>query len=514
MISGKWGAGLLLAISLLGGSISHLRAEDTRGPAPVLVGTWESQTSGNAYRMSVAWNPVAGRYEGRLVAQGHASQNVGFPLGELCWTATPSGNPTTLNIFEEFRSGRVGLTSNVTWRQGLLYLDRSTTGQLLTSIEAFRRVAETTSGGTTSGAPSFANLAMFPSADQVRQRISGRDPLDTAARQFAALKTLANILNGVGVANQDERRGSYAIYHTYSEGQGLARRQFGTAGEPLAQSYLNDEQFTHDITHVVFPDVGKYVDAKAKVIAAAQAAARDDAEQKAAVRAAAKERAEADEAAAAAAEEAAQHVEVRLQGAWSGVPTYVTGLYDCKEVSPRPARFLLTQEGRTVRAITVDANACVPAKSVLWEGQLDRDKVTVGDLPISFEIQMFAAAKGGKRSKLSQKMTMQISSASDLWIEALEFVFLLGDHRKDLATNRATLLARRRQKPAVVDASAPGFNVDAYMRDNSARMERERRFNEDQARMTQQQNYERQKDQWNDGRCADCGGVAPIQPND
>jgi hypothetical protein len=33
-------------------------------------------------------------------------------------------------------------------------------------------------------------------------------------------------------------------------------------------------------------------------------------------------------------------------------------------------------------------NACVPAKTLLWEGQLTRDTLTVGDLPASLQAKV------------------------------------------------------------------------------------------------------------------------------
>lgn len=282
----------------------------------------------------------------------------------------------------------------------------------------FRRVAETTSGGPPPSAPSFANLAMFPPADQVTQRINGRDPLDTAARQFAALKTLANILNGVRVANQDERRASYAIYHTYSEGQGRARRQFGAAGEPLAQSYLNDAQFTYDVTHVVFPAVGKYVDAKAKAIADAQAAAQAEAEEKAAVLAAARARAEAEEATAA---EAARKKVIEVAGLWTGV------------YANAPALLSLSHDGKKVRLTNVNAMSGLPGGAVTWEGTLPGEVIIQGDLPLKVSLGVKTSKRSGRVKALPPTAELTIRSEADIDLTGFEFGFLRGEQLKSAA---------------------------------------------------------------------------------
>jgi hypothetical protein len=286
---------LWVVISLFARSALGATATEDNGPSPVVVGTWQSQTSGNAYQMRVTWNAAVRRYEGRLVVQGQGSQRVGFPLGEICWTAASSGSKATLNVREELRSGRSGQTTQVVWQEGLLYLDRSTPTQLLTSIEAFRRVADAPGGtamsnATVQGTSAFPDLAVFPPAQEVVARVTGRDAVDTAARQFAALKTLAEILNGVRARTQDERRAIQPVYHQYSEGQGRARRQFGPAGEQLAQSYLKDPSFTDQIIHKLFPAVGSYVDGKAKAADEARAAAQAAQDEKRAALAAAKAR--------------------------------------------------------------------------------------------------------------------------------------------------------------------------------------------------------------------------------
>jgi hypothetical protein len=416
MVSPKGSVGLLVAICLVGGTLGHARAADASGPAPLLVGTWEAQTNRNAYQIRVSWNPAAGRYEGRLVVQGYASRDVGFPLGELCWTATPTGNPATLGVLEEQRSGRGGRTTAMSWQHGVLYLDRSTPAQLLTSSAVFRRVAEEPGRRPTTGTLSI--LDAFPSADEVRQKITGRDPLDTAARQFAALKTLADILNGVPTRSQDDRRASMTIYSPYSNGQGLARRQFGPAGEALAQSYLHDERFTNQITHVVFPAVGKYVDAKNKAVAEARAEAQAEAEEKAAVLAAAKARAEAEEVAAA---EAARKKVIEVTGQWTGV------------YANAPALLSLSHDGKKVQLTNVNAISGLPAGAVTWEGTLPGEVIIQGDLPLKVRLGVKTSKRSGRAKALPPTAELTIRSEADIDLTGFEVGFLRGEQLKAAA---------------------------------------------------------------------------------
>ena len=90
-----------------------------------LMGTWECKTVGNNFRMQVSFNDELNRYEGILVKQG----NVGFSVGEQCWTATYSDNPLTiapaqLAIRQKWRMGSNGTSSSSEWRNDMMYLHK------------------------------------------------------------------------------------------------------------------------------------------------------------------------------------------------------------------------------------------------------------------------------------------------------------------------------------------------------------------------------------------------------
>ncbi len=275
---------------------------------PALVGTWESLTPGNAFQMRVAWNERLRRYEGALVVEGRASANVGFPLGDVCWLATPGPNGSTLLVQEEWRWGANGRTTRVQWRQSSLRLLTPT--EIATSISRFRRVDGAAPplgipagpGGRprpdlsgSSGAPSGTtarlpaarpgrlaepppagpdNPAGLPGVGEVLEKVTGRDAMDTAARQFAACKLLAEILNKVRTPTPEGRHVASALMWDYSNTQGLARRQLGPVGQPVADGYVKDALFRQHLVNVDFPAVGHYLAEEEKKVEAAAAAAR------------------------------------------------------------------------------------------------------------------------------------------------------------------------------------------------------------------------------------------------
>ena len=103
-----------------------------------LIGEWESQTPGNHYRMRVAWDTPNKQFRGYLTKQGQMSENVGFQLGELVWTAVPSGE----RMFTEQQKWRYGanrIPSDYQWRNGTFDVERSSPDHLV-SLQEFMRV--------------------------------------------------------------------------------------------------------------------------------------------------------------------------------------------------------------------------------------------------------------------------------------------------------------------------------------------------------------------------------------
>jgi protein-disulfide isomerase len=210
----------------------------------------------------------------------------------------------------------------------------------------------------------------------------------------------------------------------------------------------------------------------------------------------------------AQAEEAARKTRISFAGLWTGAAVLATGIYDCKSDTPRVALFQISQEGRTLRAKTVDPNACVPASSLVWEGQLSQDVVTGGDLPTSIDVQVYAAAKSGKRKKIPKTLTLTIDAPGDMNLPDFDFPLSRGDQRKRFSDNLAAFLSERKTKPRPVDLGRVGLNLEAYeasMREVRARQESERRFNETQDIYQRQNEYDR-------GDCYECGSVRPEVP--
>ncbi|MCL1472046.1 hypothetical protein [Argonema antarcticum] len=107
----------------------------------IFVGTWEAQISNNRYQMRVTWNSAANRYEGVLTQQGQGSQEVGFSIGELGWTATLASDLSQMNEKQKWRWGSNGVSTRSEWRDGIVDLDRSTVDNLIGSTP-FRRVGK------------------------------------------------------------------------------------------------------------------------------------------------------------------------------------------------------------------------------------------------------------------------------------------------------------------------------------------------------------------------------------
>lgn len=106
-----------------------------------LVGEWESQDSGNKYVMQVSFNEKEKKYEGILSKQGPLSQEVGFQLGELCWTAAPGDNSKIMKVQQKWRWGGGGVSTGFEWRPDAIELEKCSPDKLvMSSGRSFIRV--------------------------------------------------------------------------------------------------------------------------------------------------------------------------------------------------------------------------------------------------------------------------------------------------------------------------------------------------------------------------------------
>jgi hypothetical protein len=103
-------------------------------PLRFLEGNWESQDPANRWRMTSAWNPAGGRFEGTLTQNGDLSASVGFTVGELVWTATPAADGT-VREGQKFRWS----SAQHEWREGAVDVAQSTPERLVTSFSVFVR---------------------------------------------------------------------------------------------------------------------------------------------------------------------------------------------------------------------------------------------------------------------------------------------------------------------------------------------------------------------------------------
>jgi hypothetical protein len=109
----------------------------------IFVGTWEAQLPENKFQMKVTYNSGTNRYEGVLTKQGQGSQNSGFSIGELVWTATLSTNSNGATVLLEqakWRWGKNGVSTSFQWRQGNIDLGNSNANKIVTSTAVFYRV--------------------------------------------------------------------------------------------------------------------------------------------------------------------------------------------------------------------------------------------------------------------------------------------------------------------------------------------------------------------------------------
>jgi hypothetical protein len=244
---------------------------------------------------------------------------------------------------------------------------------------------------------------------------------------------------------------------------------------------------------VVFPAVGKYVDAKNKAVADAQAAARAAQDAAAEARRLAADKAKAEAAAAAEAAEVARRVEVHFGDTWTGVSEFRKDLYPCKSEKHQPMLFRISVEGRKLSASTLTGNACVSAKTVLWTGELPRETIIVGDLPLTLEVKVFTSPKSSPVVE-----TMTVNSVGNIWIDGVNLFFAPGDQRKQLAKGVAELDARGPARPNRVGPGNWFYNqgeADRVMQRNRADDNRQRQITD----------YTRT------GDCNGCNGMYPSE---
>ncbi|EDN67041.1 secreted protein [Beggiatoa sp. PS] len=106
-----------------------------------LSGIWESSTEDNHWQMEVTWNQTSNQYEGKLIKQGILSELVGFSIDELVWIAIPTSNVEELKEQQKYRYGSNGVSTGFVWRDGIVYLNKSTDYTLITSQSIFSRVS-------------------------------------------------------------------------------------------------------------------------------------------------------------------------------------------------------------------------------------------------------------------------------------------------------------------------------------------------------------------------------------
>lgn len=111
-----------------------------------LRGSWESTDQNNRWQMCVIWSQSSNRWEGRLTKNGVLSGEVGFAVGEFVWVATPTSNPNQLIEQQKYRWGRKGVSTGFKWEEGSVFLSRSSSTSLVSSVSTFNRISTLESG--------------------------------------------------------------------------------------------------------------------------------------------------------------------------------------------------------------------------------------------------------------------------------------------------------------------------------------------------------------------------------
>lgn len=96
-------------------------------PECLLIGEWQAQIENNNFSFSVNWDKEQALFKGILTKQGEASQNVGFTIGEVFYTAELTNTSGTLAEKTEWRSGINGVSSSVEWRPSTTNINTWTT---------------------------------------------------------------------------------------------------------------------------------------------------------------------------------------------------------------------------------------------------------------------------------------------------------------------------------------------------------------------------------------------------
>jgi len=296
----------------------------------------------------------------------------------------------------------------------------------------------------------------MPSVEEVSQKVTGLNPVDTAARQAAAFTELEHILASLPRDPQSSRAVSN-LARAYAKARFQARGLINTReGAALVNSYSRDETFRRGLLGLISGRARRVLDARTRNAEAMQERAAEAAE-----------KAKAEAEAKAAAEEAAKKVVVDLTGLW-------TGVYECSAGVTRPELMQISLHGRSLRATKVAADDCGAAKTVLWEGELSEDALTVGDLPMSVEVKV-AQRRTKRRKATTSSETLTIVSSDDLQITGLKFDIIRGDVRKEAMA----LLSRRGSASAANPPQVGGsLDLEQYQRDLAEHAERERRRTE------------------------------------
>src|SRR5450631_1790311 len=108
--------------------------------------------------------------------------------------------------------------------------------------------------------------------------------------------------------------------------------------------------------------------------------------------------------ASAVAQVAAGAMPVRLDDLWSGT-------YQCPMGVPHPETIRISQRGRTLTAVKVTGDPCVPAGMVTWEGTLPRDVIATSDLPLTLRVRVTV---GNSRTMSATAGTVTIDSPSHI----------------------------------------------------------------------------------------------------
>jgi hypothetical protein len=95
---------------------------------------------------------------------------------------------------------------------------------------------------------------------------------------------------------------------------------------------------------------------------------------------------------------------VRFDDLWSGT-------YQCPMGVPHAETIRISQRGRTLTAVKLTGDPCVPAGMVTWEGTLPRDVILTSDLPMTLPVRVTV---GNSRTTSATAGTVTIDSPSHM----------------------------------------------------------------------------------------------------